>query len=67
MVLLTMLHSTMVNLTRRKTLEILFEIVEWLAWIALIIGVITFVKGVYFEYSVSGMDLVNFVCLLLSG
>ena len=50
MVLLTMLHSTMVNLTRRKILEILFEIVEWLAWIALIIGVITFVKGVYFEY-----------------
>ena len=41
----------MVEVSKRKILEILFVIVEWLAWIGLIIGVIIFVKGVFFQYS----------------
>ena len=47
----------MVELTKRKILEILFVIVEWLAWIALIIGAIRFVNGVYFEYKTESTSI----------
>ena len=47
----------MVELTKRKILEILFVIVDWLAWIALIIGAIRFVNGVYFEYKTESTSI----------
>ena len=38
-------------------LEILFVIVDWIAWTALIIGAIRFVNGVYFEYKTESTSI----------